>query len=106
MLAAGCIPVVNDGVQNRIVLDNPLVHYVPPYPEAMAAELESVMTSDDFDSLSRAASGSVSLTTWDDAGAKVDEILRRVLSAANGEYNKFPLIEKTAEEREPAKIQN
>jgi hypothetical protein len=48
----------------------------------------------------------VSLTTWDDAGAKVDEILRRVLSAANGEYNKFPLIEKTAEEREPAKIQN
>ncbi len=106
MLAAGCIPVVNDGVQNRIVLDNPLVHYVPPYPEAMAAELESVMTSDDFDPLSRAASGSVSLTTWDDAGAKVDEILRRVLSAANGEYNKFPLIEKTAEEREPAKIQN
>jgi glycosyltransferase involved in cell wall biosynthesis len=76
MLAAGCIPVVNDAVHNRIVLDNPFVRYAPPYPEALASELETLVTTSDFDSLSRAAAASVRLTTWDDAGATVASILR------------------------------
>ena len=33
----------------------------------------------DFESLSAAAAGSVKGISWDDAGAKVDQILRRVL---------------------------
>jgi O-antigen biosynthesis protein len=79
MLAAGCIPVVNDAVHNRIVLDNPFVRYAPAYPQALASELETVVATPDFDSLSRAAAASVRGTTWDDAGATVDAILRQAL---------------------------
>jgi len=79
MLAAGCIPVVNDAPHNRIVLDNPFVRYAPPSPHALASELEALVTMADFDSLSRAAAASVHSTTWDAAGATVDSIFRRVL---------------------------
>jgi hypothetical protein len=79
MLAAGCIPVVNEAVQNRIVLDNPFVRYAPPTPHALASELEALIRTPDFDSLSQAAAASVRSATWDDAGATVDAILRRVL---------------------------
>ncbi len=79
MLAAGCIPIVNEGVQNRIVLDNPFVRYAAPFPQALAGALESVVTDPDFESLSAAAAGSVRGISWDDAGAKVDQILRRTL---------------------------
>ena len=79
MLAAGCIPVVNDTVQVRTDLDNPFVYYAPPYPQALAAQLESVIATQDFESLSSAAAASVNTTTWDEAGATVDAILRRAL---------------------------
>ena len=79
MLAAGCIPVVNDAVQNRIVLDNPFVRYAPAYPQALASELEALITTSDFESLSHAAASSIHSATWDDAGATVDEIFRRAL---------------------------
>ena len=80
MLAAGCIPVVNDAVHNRIVLDNPYVRYAPPNPHALASELEALVDMPDFDSLSRAAAESVRTVTWDNAGAKVDAIFRRSLA--------------------------
>jgi O-antigen biosynthesis protein len=79
MLAAGCIPVVNDAPHNRVVLDNPFVRYAPLNPPALAAELETVVTLDDFDSVSSAAAASVHSITWDDAGAAVDAIFRRAL---------------------------
>lgn len=81
MLAAGCIPVVNDAIHNRIVLDNPFVRYAPPDPQALASELETLVISRDFESLSRAAAASVRSATWDDAGATVDAIFQRVLDA-------------------------
>jgi hypothetical protein len=83
MLAAGCIPVVNHGVQNEIVLDNPFVRYAPPYPQALASELEALVMTPDFDSLSRAAALSVRTASWDDAGATVDAIFRRVLETSS-----------------------
>jgi hypothetical protein len=82
MLAAGCIPVVNDAVHNRIVLDNPFVRYAPPYPQALASELEELVTTRDFDSLSRAAAISVRAASWDDAGATVDAIFGRALEVS------------------------
>jgi O-antigen biosynthesis protein len=81
MLAAGCVPIVNDAPHNRIVLDNDFVRYVPPYPQALAAELEALLLTSDFDALSRAAAASVRSATWDDAGAQVDGIFRRVLKS-------------------------
>jgi hypothetical protein len=83
MLAAGCIPVVNDAVQNRTVLDNPFVRYAPPCPQALASELEALVTTSDFASLSRAAAASVRLATWDDAGATVASILQTTLEEAS-----------------------
>jgi hypothetical protein len=79
MLAAGCVPVVNDAAHNRIVLDNPFVRYVAPSPAALAAELEALVTNVDFESLSRTAAASVRAASWDEAGATVDAIFRRAL---------------------------
>jgi hypothetical protein len=77
MLAAGCIPVVNDTVPNRLVLDNPFVCYAPSYPEALASELEALVITRDFDSISRASAASVVPASWDNAGATVDMVFRR-----------------------------
>jgi len=82
MLAAGCIPIVNDAVHNRIVLDNPFVRYAPPYPAALASELEELVLTRDFNSLSRVAAASVRGASWDDAGATVDGIFRRALKVS------------------------
>lgn len=80
MLAAGCIPVVNDAVQNRIVLDNSFVRYAPPYPQALADELESLVTNPAFEALSQAAAASVHDTSWDHAGKSVDTIFKQSLA--------------------------
>lgn len=80
MLAAGCIPVVNNAVHNRIVLDNPFVRYAQLSPHALAAELEALVTMVDFDELSRAGAASVHSATWDGAGAKVDAMFKRIFS--------------------------
>jgi glycosyltransferase involved in cell wall biosynthesis len=85
MLAAGCIPVVNDAPQNRIVLDNQYVRYAAPNPHALASELESVIKLVDFETRSMEASKSVHATDWDHAGAKVDMILRHTLCAGGSE---------------------
>jgi hypothetical protein len=91
MLAAGCIPIVNDGEQNRIVLDNPFVRYAAPDPHALASELEAAMTSPNFESLSCSAAASVRGVTWDDAGATVDGILRGALRRDVEQQNRgFP----------------
>jgi hypothetical protein len=81
MLSAGCIPVVNEGDQNRLVLDNAFVRYAPLDPHALAAALEAVVATPDFASLSTKAAQSVRGTTWEDAGASVDAVLRRALRA-------------------------
>lgn len=80
MLAAGCIPVVNDMVQNRIVLDNPHIQYAPSDPHALAAAMEVVMSDPGFVERSQAAAGSVRSISWDDAGEKVDRMIRRGLT--------------------------
>jgi glycosyltransferase involved in cell wall biosynthesis len=80
MLASGCIPIVNDAVHNRMLLENSFVRYAPPYPQALASELERLVTNRDFDILSRAAAASVRNATWDDAGAAVAAALRRELT--------------------------
>ena len=82
MLAAGCIPVVNDAPQNRMVLDNPHVAYAPLDPHALAARLEEIVGASDFEARSQAAARSVHSVRWDQAGATVDAVLRRTLGGA------------------------
>jgi hypothetical protein len=79
MLACGCIPVVNDAYHNRLVLNNEYVRYAPLNPHALAAELEAVVAMRDFELVSLSAAMSVRSASWDDAGAKIDSVFRRVL---------------------------
>jgi hypothetical protein len=81
MLASGCIPVVNDAVHNRMVLDNPHIRYAPLTPHSLAAALEAVVTMPDFEEVSKLAAESVASASWDDAGAAVDSALRKALAA-------------------------
>jgi glycosyltransferase involved in cell wall biosynthesis len=79
MLAAGCIPVVNDSVYVRTDLDNPFVRFSPALPQALAAQLQEIIETPDRDALSFAAAASVQSATWDDAGIAFDKALRRGL---------------------------
>ncbi len=80
MLAAGCIPVVNDAEHNRIVLANDHVRYAEPTPHTLAECLSQVVMTPDFDSLAATASSSVLSCSWDEAGRVVEDALRRELS--------------------------
>jgi O-antigen biosynthesis protein len=79
MLAAGCIPVVNDAEQNRMVLDNPYIRYAAPTPHALAAALEAAMNEPASGDTSAKAAASVTAASWDIAGVAVDDIFKRVL---------------------------
>lgn len=81
MLAAGCIPVVNEAERNRLVLNNPHVRYADLTPHALADALEAVVSDPDRHRLSLEASRSVVSTSWAQAGAKVEAALHRVLGA-------------------------
>lgn len=82
MLAAGCIPVVNDAEHNRIVLDNPFVRYASPTPRALADALCDVVATKDFEMLAASASASVATASWDEAGRTVEQSIRRSVLVA------------------------
>jgi O-antigen biosynthesis protein len=86
MLAAGCTPVVNDAVQNRVVLDNPHVVYAPATPFELADALSAVVarTPAERAAAAEAAALSVQSASWEAAGAQVESIVRRVVMAADG----------------------
>jgi glycosyltransferase involved in cell wall biosynthesis len=79
MLAAGCIPVVNDAPHNRRVLDNPQVRYAEATPAALAGALEDVVASPASSLLAQSASEGVRTASWSEAGANVDAIIRRLV---------------------------
>jgi O-antigen biosynthesis protein len=84
MLAAGCIPVVNDAEQNRIVLDNPRVAYAPATPFDLANALAALVEkpADERRAAAEAAAASVQGMLWEDAGAVVERVVREVVEAA------------------------
>jgi O-antigen biosynthesis protein len=81
MLAAGCIPVVNDAEHNRVVLDNPEVAYASPTPFDLAAALAGLVGRPPAERRAAAdtAAASVQGGSWDDAGTAVERIVRRVV---------------------------
>jgi O-antigen biosynthesis protein len=78
MLAAGCVPVVNDARHNRLVLDNPRVRYVPPVPADLARALSEAVSVPPARraATATAAAASVAHLSWDAAGAAVERVLR------------------------------
>jgi glycosyltransferase involved in cell wall biosynthesis len=83
MLAAGCIPVVNDAEHNRAVLDNREVAYAPATPFDLANALSLLIERPAAERLAaaEAAAASVQGSSWDEAGAAVDRIVRDVVEA-------------------------
>jgi len=84
MLAAGCIPVVNDAEHNRIVLDNYHIAYAPATPFELADALCALVERPVAEraAAAEAASASVAGNSWDEAGAAVERIVRDVVDAA------------------------
>ena len=79
MLSAGCIPVVNEAEQNRIVLENPFVRYAPPTPQALAGALADVVATKNFAALATSASASVQSASWEAAGSVVEQCILTAL---------------------------
>jgi glycosyltransferase involved in cell wall biosynthesis len=83
MLAAGCLPIVNDADHNRIVLDNPHVVYAPSTPFGLASALSCAIERPGTEraSLAARAAESVRSRSWDEAGAAVEAVICRVVQA-------------------------
>jgi glycosyltransferase involved in cell wall biosynthesis len=84
MLASGCIPVVNDAEQNRIVLDNPEVVYAPATPFHLADALSSLVvgSADTRAAAATAAAASVQGASWEAAGNEFERIIRAAVESA------------------------
>jgi glycosyltransferase involved in cell wall biosynthesis len=82
MLAAGCIPVVNEAEHNRVVLDNEHVAYASPTPFDLAATLSAIVSRPAAERAERAAAAaaSVEARSWEESGAQVERILRVVVA--------------------------
>jgi glycosyltransferase involved in cell wall biosynthesis len=84
MLAAGCIPVVNDAEHNKIVLDNEHVAYATAAPFELAEALRELVdrTPEERARDAVAASDSVRGASWEDAGDAVVRIVEDVVGRA------------------------
>ncbi len=86
MLAAGCIPLVNDAEHNRIVLDNAHVAYAPATPFEIAHALGALVgrPAQERAAAASAAAASVDDLTWDEAlGSVVRVVEDAVYDAAS-----------------------
>ena len=84
MLAAGCIPVVNDAEQNRMVLANPEVLYAQPTPFDLAEALGRLVLRPPAQRIAAAqtAAASVRERSWEDVGATVERVIRTAVLEA------------------------
>lgn len=78
LLAAGCIPVVNEGDNNSMVLgENKNIHYAPASPIQLANELSRVVEVKDITKQSVGAIESVKSLSWTDSYKKFEKIIVR-----------------------------
>lgn len=81
LLAAGVIPVLNDGQNNRLVTDNPFIEYSPASPAALARRMHEVLERPDLAEHARAAAESVGAGGWDASG---EQFVRALQDVARG----------------------
>ncbi len=84
MLGAGCIPVVNDAPQNRVVLENPEVTSAPGTPFDLANALAALIERPAAERQAAAAEPGPACqgASWDDSGVVVERIVREAIEAA------------------------
>lgn len=68
LLSSGCIPVVNDGDNNRLVSNNKYIAYSPNDPLSLANKLSEVISRDKLNTYAKQASKSVESCSWDESG--------------------------------------
>ncbi|MDV5977355.1 UNVERIFIED_CONTAM: glycosyltransferase family 1 protein [Streptococcus canis] len=78
LLVAGCIPVMNSGNNNTMVLgENDDIAYAEAYPIALAEELCKAVERSDIDAYANEMSQKYDGVSWEDSYRKVEEIIRR-----------------------------
>lgn len=75
LLAAGVVPVLNDGENNTMVSDNPYLRYCEPTPVALARGVLEALDRPDQAAHARAAAASVTDVSWDRSGAQFVDFL-------------------------------
>ena len=86
MLAAGCVPVVNDTEDTRAVFDNACAEWAVPTPVALGVALERVVRRATPESAAEAAA-SVAGNSWDTTGQEVRAVLEAL---ARGTHTATP----------------
>jgi glycosyltransferase involved in cell wall biosynthesis len=75
LLACGTIPVVNDGLNNRLVSDNDYIKYADPSPDALARAMDEVVNAKNASKHARTAAGSVKQNGWGTSVEKFTSVL-------------------------------
>lgn len=86
LIASGCVPVMNDGDNNRMVLHgmDEYVDYVPANPIELAEALCAAVERQDIDKHAEYASKSVGSLSWDESYKKVERIIMREVTGSEG----------------------
>ncbi|MGG7509595.1 glycosyltransferase family 1 protein [Plantibacter sp. YIM 135249] len=79
LMSSGVTPVVNDGLNNRMVSDNPNIEYIQPSPRAIARKLAEVLDREDGVERSIAMSASVANVDWADSGTQFVNAFERAM---------------------------
>lgn len=78
LLAAGCVPVMNDGPNNRMVIgENPDIVYTINSPIELAKGLDSVVTDQQINERCQRISQMASSSSWDASYEKFEHIILR-----------------------------
>ena len=78
LLAAGCVPVMNDGPNNRMVIgENPDIVYTINSPIELAKGLDSVVTDPQINERCQRISQMASSSSWDASYEKFEHIILR-----------------------------
>lgn len=78
LLSSGCIPVVNDGDNNRLVSNNQFIAYSKDSdPTSLAKALSAVVEKKNLPEYAKKASASVKNNNWDDSGKKFVEMVTK-----------------------------
>jgi glycosyltransferase involved in cell wall biosynthesis len=82
LLAAGCLPVVNDGANTRLALDHPSIRYTSLSPAAIGRDLADVYAAAADGSAAAAAAASVAGRTLDRSGEQLEAAVRAAVKAS------------------------
>ena len=78
LLAAGCVPVVNEGENNHMVLgENDYIRYAQAAPVQLADEMAKVVAMNNLDNYAQKVSESVNSASWHKSYEKMEGIILR-----------------------------